>query len=172
MVIHGHRHWPALGYVGSKTSAPVRLAAGSVGMHLYKQAATRVRNQAYRLHFDPDASSALGVPLAGTFEAWDWVSGDGWVPATDRSGLPARGGFGWRRDGSEVAADLRAAIQAEAVSKRLEWGDLVRWQPRLKYLSPQDLEDFVAALDPESGVTPDAGVVRGPAGEIIEVTFR
>lgn len=172
MVIHGHRHWPALGYVGSKTSAPVRLAAGSVGMHLYKQAATRVRNQIYRLSFEPATTAVLGVPLAGTFEAWDWISGDGWNPATNRSGLPARGGFGWRRDGHEVAADLRMAVEAGEVARRLDWNGLLKWQRRLKYLSPLDLDDFVAALDPKSGIQPEAGVVTGAYGEILEVTFR
>jgi predicted phosphodiesterase len=166
VMVHGHKHFPALGYLGASTSGPVRFSAGSVGAVLYPQLSTAVANQFYMLEFDPDQAQTLGLAVAGRFRAWDWVAGSGWLPAGPRSGLPAEGGFGYRRDGRALAAEF-AALAIRKGARTLRWGEVVTELPQFAYVTPGDLSMFEAAIVGQHG----GSVVPTAQGTILEVSL-
>lgn len=169
MLLHGHTHHPALGYFGHSSHGPVRLAAGSVGINLLPETGTRVRNQMHVIEFSMSAGSSLGLPLVGEVNSFTWQGG--WAPATAGAGLPARVGFGYRRDGQDLAREL-AGRAATAGSRRVySWNAIVeQLEPRARYLTPADREELLRAI-----VRLGGGVVRDEGGEsedFLEVSFR
>lgn len=152
LLVHGHRHIPTVGYAGESSSGPVRFSAGSLGCSLLPEIGTAARNQFYMLTFDVDEMDALDLVGAGRFRAWDWIPTVGARPATrpELSGLPHRGGFGFRRDGHELASLCRA-LAARRSSDRLSWAELVDHQPRLRYLAPVDLIAMANDIELDGG---------------------
>lgn len=152
LVLHGHRHIPMIGYAGESTSGPVRFSAGSVAYSLFPEISMVARNQFYLLEFAPTSMRTHGLPLAGRFIAWDWLRSVGPRPARRGSGLPHRGGFGFRRDGHEIAGDCLALSRRLGV-RRLDWQrDVVAEDPRRAYLAPNDLEAMALALRRDGGM--------------------
>lgn len=141
IVVHGHKHYPALGYAGDSTSGPVRFSAGSLSVQLYPALREEeIRNQMYLLSFDIDQLNDLSLAGGGTFKSWDWSRKHGMRPARRRSGLPARGGFGFRRDGRELAAMALQLVRDTRPKQRLVTGEeLVRSNARWEYVAPVDL---------------------------------
>lgn len=164
LVLHGHRHIPMIGYMGESTSGPVRFSAGSVACALFPEITAVARNQFYLLEFEPETTHALGLPFAGRFVAWDWLQSVGPRPARRQSGLPHRGGFGFRRDGHEIAADCQALAGRLGV-RRLDWQrDVVGADPRRAYLAPSDLQAMATALRRNEGM-----VLHATDGSVEEV---
>lgn len=145
VLIHGHKHFPALGYLGASSDGPVRFAAGSVGAKLYAELATAAANQFYIVTFDQAAADTLGLPVAGRFTAWDWATGDGWVRPTARSGLPGSGGFGYRRPGATLAQEI-VDLCGHLGERTLRWERVVSEAPVFDYVVPRDLRSLEAAL--------------------------
>jgi predicted phosphodiesterase len=143
LVLHGHRHWPNLEYAAGGGSSPVVLAAGSFSAVLYAELQDKARNQCYLLTLPGPA--ALGLyNLSGTFLAWDWIGGMGWLPAKERSGLPHRGGFGNRRGGDLVAEEIAQHI--DAATPVHTWDRLCQLIPDLPFLTPRDQSLCIAGL--------------------------
>lgn len=135
--VHGHRHQPTVGYAGESTSGPVRFSAGSISCVPWMDTGP-VRNQLYMLEFDIDELEALSLPGAGRFISWDWRYQRGMRPAAAKSGLPHQGGFGFRRDGFELAATC-VELGGAAGTPLLHWDDLIAADARWKYVAPLDL---------------------------------
>ena len=148
LVVHGHRHIPTIGYVGESSSGPVRFSAGSVGCALLPDIGTAARNQFYMLTFDVDELVELDLVGAGRFQAWDWLPTVGPRPATQPqlSGLPHHGGFGFRRDGHELASLCRR-LANERMTDRLRWSELVDRHPRWRYVAPVDLSAMASDIE-------------------------
>lgn len=165
MLLHGHKHHPALDYVGRGSCGPVRLSAGSVGANLLGESGTTVRNQMHVVDFDPAVAASFGLELAGQVSSFDWKSDDGWMPAAPGSGLPATTGFGFRRDGVELAHWLSS--QAHEHDKR-SWTleEIEAIEPRCRYLTPRDRDEFFNAVRRLGG-----GVIDRPGDNFLEVTF-
>lgn len=168
MVLHGHKHEPVLDYFGNGTGGSVRLAAASVGANL--TAKPNITNQLHVVDFHPQAR-ASGLPLAGEVHSIDWHPGYGWAPATVRSGLTHRAGFGFRRDGAEFAWWLHSKFG----SSSLDWATVAAREPRVRYLAPKDLQAIVDAVKAPLGAP--SGTVAGSArlnrdtGHIEELTL-
>lgn len=140
LLVHGHKHYPALGYVGESTSGPARFSAGSLSVQLYPELRDKeIKNQMYMLEFDLDELDSLDLRGGGRFEAWDWGRRSGFRSARRASGLPASGGFGFRRDGRELAQ--LALETAKALGERVvPWPELVKANARWRYVAPLDLD--------------------------------
>ncbi len=165
LLVNGHKHHPALGYVGFGSSGPVWLAAGSIGADLLGDSGVAVRNQLHIVDFHVDAQ-ALGLTLAGEVRCFDWEPGYGWTAPGPRSGLPARAAFGYRRDGIELAVWL-SDIACARRQRRWTWDDIVDLEPRCAYLTPRDREEFFEGVRRVGG-----GVQAAPDHEdFLEVAF-
>lgn len=150
IVVSGHKHYPSLGYLGHGTNGPVWIAAGSIGADLLRDTGTRVRNQMHIADIAVDAATSVGLAVAGEIRSYDWQPGFGWTDALASSGLPARCGFGYRRDGLELVNELRNCL---ARKKRLSirWAELVREDPRWHFLTPTDRRVFLDAVRTAAG---------------------
>lgn len=160
ILIHGHSHFPRLDYIGNRSGGPIRLASASIGANLLEISGTKVRNQFHILDFDLKAAAELGLRVAGVVESHDWVPGVGWELALADSGLPVKASFGYRRDGYEIAHWLQR--QASSGQKSWSWAELEALEPRLRFLSAGDRDDFFNVARRLG-----AGVVD----ELLEVTF-
>jgi 3',5'-cyclic AMP phosphodiesterase CpdA len=163
IVVSGHKHYPALGYLGYGTNGPVWLAAGSIGADLLRDTGTRVRNQMHVVDIALDATATVGLAVAGEIRSFDWQPGFGWTDALASSGLPARCGFGYRRDSLELVNELRSCL-ARAKRSSIRWAELVREDPRWHFLTPTDRRVFLDAVRTAGG-----GVTGGD--ETFEMTL-
>jgi hypothetical protein len=146
ILLHGHRHVPALGYAGETCSGPVRLSAGSLAICLEQEGRGDVSNQFYLLEFDLAELAELRLAGAGRFRTWDWAWEEGMIPA-DRSGeLPAEGGFGFRRSAADLVRICE--LRAEELSQRsVTWQELVAGDRRWGYIAPRDLAMLRRSLE-------------------------
>lgn len=170
ILLHGHKHFPALGYFGHSSHGPVRLAAGSVGVNLLQETGIEVRNQMHVIEFQLAESRRLGLPLAGEVISSTWQGG-WWAPATSGAGLPARAGFGYRRDGQDLARELAERAITAGSRRVYSWDAIVdELEPRARYLTPSDRAELLRAIHRLGG-----GVVQDEGGEsedFLEVSFR
>ena len=144
IVIHGHKHRARLLYAHGSAGSPVIFSAGSFSAFPYGGlTAEEGKNQFYVLTIpDRNELDSLEIGLGGTFRAWDWTASQGWVPAVRRSGLPARGGFGWRVDPSLLARRLEAEVQSGGTMSAAQ---LSKLYPRFQFIIPSDL-DIIANM--------------------------
>jgi hypothetical protein len=178
-LLHGHKHYPALGYFGHSSHGPVRLAAASLGVNLMSDTGVEVRNQIHVVDFAVTEAERLGLALAGEIRSFTWQGAGEWAPAGEpmtppilpehgrrRGRLPALAGFGYRRDGHELAAELieRAGDKGVGVCS---WQEMIDGlQPRARFLSPDDRDELVRGLRRLG-----AGVSEDAATGFVEVTF-
>jgi predicted phosphodiesterase len=167
IVLHGHRHVPALGYSGETSSGPVRLSAGSLAVCLEEQGRGYATNQFYMLEFHLAEIARLDLVGAGRFRAWNWMPVQGMTVANQSSELPGRGGFGFRRDSHELARMCRE--RAAALSQRsVTWQELVEGDPRWSYVCPRDLSMMRRTLELQNVLVEP----RERGAEIESVSFR
>lgn len=142
LVIHGHRHWPALSHAGGGRAAPVVFSAGSFSAVLYPEIQSLARNQFYILEIE---DTTPGYPILGRFRAWDWVSDQGFLPAQDRSGLSHSGGFGGMLTGAQLADQVREMF-GEDDNNYVEWGAVTGLVPGVLHAMPTDFAQFEKVL--------------------------
>lgn len=142
LIIHGHKHLPRIAYAAGGSSAPIVFAAGSFSAILYRELQTLARNQFYILSFP---QHDVRLPLAGQFRAWSWSVGAGWLPAGPGTGLPSRGGFGYRCIPLQIAAQVADAL-SRARTPFLNWITLVQTIPLLAFVIPDDLRAIAQLL--------------------------
>ena len=139
VIVHGHKHRPWIQYAPGGGGSAVLFSAGSFAAGLDGVLAQSTKNQFYVLDLlGDDDAHGLGLGPAGTYRAWSHtpLEPTSWVPSGKNDGLPARGGFGWRADPFRLARSL--ADRAREVQADLTWNDLVAWEPRLAFLTPDD----------------------------------
>jgi len=148
LVIHGHRHWPAVSYAGGGRAAPLVFSAGSFSAVLYAEIQSLARNQFYILEIE---DTAPGYPVRGRFRAWDWVSDQGFRPAQQRSGLAHSGGFGGELNGTQLADKVQEFF-ASVGGGYIEWTDLRKAVPEIAYVIPSDFAQFERVLRTAHGL--------------------
>lgn len=160
LVVHGHRHRPRLFYAQGTASAPIVLSAGSLCAHIDPYLQGYARNQFYIVEIDLGDLRRWG--LCGTFRAWDWITGQGWIPAGMQSGLPDSGGFGYRESASTIAYNISTKLQGETPPFFHKWQHILDLEPRLKYIMPKDLLHVAEKLRQNHGlqVTEVAGKIQ------------
>ena len=151
MIVHGHKHYPHLDYLDGTGAAPARLVAGSTGINLWPLLSSYFSNQLHVIEFDVSRCSELDLTMAGQVRSWSWRPLASWYPARAAGdGLPGVAGFGFRFDGPAVARQLVRMARDRGLEV-LERPDLEAWEPRLRYLLPQDFEDFQTFLEETLG---------------------
>lgn len=149
LVIHGHRHWPAISYAGGGRGAPIVFSAGSFSAVLWKELQGRARNQFYILDLE---DIQPGDPIRGRFRAWDWVADQGFLRAQPRSGLAYAGGFGGALNGAQLArqvSDYFEALEGGFVS----WSTVEAAVPDAAFTMPNDFVHFKRVLKDTYGLT-------------------
>ncbi len=146
LIVHGHKHVPNLAYGPGAGDGPVIFSAGSLTASFHMDQQPITRNQFYWLEFDAAAAEALETGIAGRFRSWYWVPGDGWMPSSPGSGLPAEGGFGMRGDPRRFAADICAAVRTSG-RPSLDWAGIVERCPEIEFVIPDDLRAICADLE-------------------------
>lgn len=174
MLLHGHKHEPRLDYFAHGTNGSVRFAAGSLGVAMSTGPMPSLRNQFHVVDFQRDAGG-LGMNMAGTIHSFDWATGLGWEPADARSGLAPRAGFGFRREGPELAQWLRRNAVSGGLAKRLQWQAILDAEPRAEYLAPRDVDGLARAVERPrmiEGVSTRGTATREPVtGQLVELSF-
>jgi hypothetical protein len=140
VVIHGHKHHPKLAYASGGAAAPTVFSAGSLCVELYLELQTLARNQFYLLTFDLDTINNIG--LCGTFKSWDWATGLGWIMAGPHSGLPPRGGFGFRGNLKQLARAIKGSLGGQPTT----WPLLATTHPEIQFLLPTDASLLIKEL--------------------------
>ena len=162
LMIHGHKHYPRLAYSTGGPSSPVIFSAGSFSATLYQRLAAQARNQFYILEIPVGELDNLGLDLAGTITAWDWITMMGWQPAGNMSGLPHKVGFGCRESPRSLAREIANQLTTQA---ELQTGDeLFVSLPKLRFLRPQELQAVILRLEADHQI-----IARTNDGRIIEV---
>lgn len=164
LVLHGHRHTPALGYAGDTGSPTARMSAGSLGISLPQEGRTDKRNQFYMLEFDRQEIAELELAGAGRFQAWDWNREEGMTKSSPAASIPGTGGFGFRCEARTLARHCRE--RAEALGRRtVTMDELIEADRRWRYVAPRDLlmlrtvlESLGADVEPRDGDTQIASV--------------
>lgn len=145
VIIHGHKHHPRLCYAAGSSSAPIVFSAGSLCAKLYPEQQFHARNQFYIIEFPYGNFSNLELDIAGRFWSWDWIPGEGWQEANNRSGLPGLGGFGYRTEISREAKNIYE-LWVKNGKSFLEWEYILGKIPQLEFLFPKDINLLVETL--------------------------
>ena len=139
LVLHGHRHLPAVRYASSSATAPVVFSAGSFSANLHLRIQGRTQNQFYVIDLENSENR-----LRGRYEAWTWSPYEGeWRRGEATTALPASGGFGFRPDPVGAARTV-AGLVPPRVAGSLTWLQVEEQIPSFRFLLP---EERVAVLD-------------------------
>jgi predicted phosphodiesterase len=139
LVLHGHRHLPAVKYASSSGTAPVIFSAGSFSANLHLRIQGRTQNQFYVLDLENQ-----GNELRGRYEAWTWSAHEGeWRRGEATPALPAFGGFGFRPNPAHAARTIAALVPARTAGS-ITWLQIEEQVPDFRFLLP---EERVAVLD-------------------------
>lgn len=166
LLLHGHKHYPAVGYFGHSTHGPVRLSAGSAGINLLPDTGVEIGNQMHVIDFAVDVCGKLGLPIGGEIASYTWEGNGAWAPASGADGLPSLVGFGYRRDGRELARELLEKAK-HAGRGVYEWQDIVDLlDPRVRFLAPSDREELFRGI-----VRLGGGVAQDESLGFLQITF-
>jgi calcineurin-like phosphoesterase family protein len=166
MLLHGHKHHPVLGYYGRSSHGPVRLSAGSIGINLLEESGVEIRNQMHMVEFAVGLGRHLGLPLAGIIESYTWTEEGSWEPAISKAGLASLVGFGYRRDGVDLARELVEKAHDLGLN-HCTWSQLTtELEPRAAFLAPPDRHELLRGIRLLGG-----GVQEDEPNGVLEVTF-
>lgn len=164
LVLHGHRHLPAVRYASSGASTPVVFSAGSFAANLHLSIQTRAANQFYLLDLENP-----GNQLRGRYEAWTWSPHEAvWRSGEATSALPASGGFGFRPEASIAARTVADLVPARTAGS-LSWRDVEDKIPDLRFLLAEERVALLELLrtgygieweSPNGRPTVDSGFLR------------
>lgn len=139
LILHGHKHYPKLTYATGGASTPVIFSAGSCAAIAYPEIAQTSGNQVYLITLHTE--SMTSTSCLGEFESWSWIPGRGWLTAQAGTGLPSKGGFGFRGDLGMLAAEV-----VEKFPKGGRWRDILNGIPNLRYVIPSDTQNLIRLL--------------------------
>jgi len=147
LLIHGHKHFPNIGYAKGGNDSPVIMSAGSLSAALPPEFLAAASNQFYVIDLDLDHIKSYGT--CGRLRAWDWTKGTGWTRA-DRfdPSRPARilygSGFGLRASAATLANRIDSVVGS---SIRMDWASIVRAIPDVEYMITPDRIKLLTRLE-------------------------
>lgn len=146
LVLHGHKHHPKIFRSEWGGGGPMVFSMGSLTATLYAEILPYSANQFYIIEIDLKDIQRYG--LVGTFRAWNWNLGSGFLPGHP-PGLPKCGGFGYTTT-PELLSDL---VMPHVTTLAMPFADIVGKVPQLKYVSPSDLTDLGKHLERHRNAT-------------------
>jgi len=146
IIIHGHKHVPRICYTAGGTSAPVVFSAGSLAAVLYDEIQGLARNQFYIVEIPIDQELHDAISLRGEFIAWDWIATIGWQKPGKNSGLPAKGGFGYRGNINNLTQKIKTYLDTSN-EPYFDYEVIVSQFDELKYLLPMDVTKLKTSLE-------------------------
>jgi 3',5'-cyclic AMP phosphodiesterase CpdA len=136
-VVHGHKHQGRLIQAQGGQGSPIVMAAGSFGVFLEGDFATKTRLQFYIVEIEL-LDQAAQPALRGEVRAVSWT-GSGWEVARGRAhGLPDRCGFSIPHiDLGKAVSELRRLL-GQSDQPYLRWVEVLELVPDLRFLMPND----------------------------------
>lgn len=153
--IHGHQHYPELYYAPGSANSATILSAGSMSRRLSGPLVGRASNQIYHIELPIEQYAEIGWKPVGFTRAWDWVDQGGWKRTSfklEGAAIPYGAGFGCRKDAEAWASEILTELRGTTV-RRLNWNELLRRLPALRYVLPADLRTILKHLKNSTGVT-------------------
>jgi hypothetical protein len=144
LIVHGHRHIPAISYATGGGQSPIAFSAGSFSANLGSPILIGTQNQFYIITININEIEKFNG-LVGKFKAWDWIYNNGWVPPSVYAKLPMQGGFGIRDKIKKIAKQVDKHSKKEK-NIFTNWEDIKSHIPEIKYLIPRDLSLLVRTL--------------------------
>lgn len=166
MIIHGHKHYPAI-YNAQSVSGqpPLVLSSGSLGSTLYDKLTEHTGNQFHMLEFHTDSFKDYG--LVGSIDSWEWNGINDWNPPNrEIPDIQHYSGFGY----TENVVSLSIKIAKQVQNTILKEADIEKYFPMLKFMLPVDLlnlrknlESHKIGLHLDQGRVIELGVKTGAA---------
>lgn len=139
LFLHGHRHNARIAYASSSASSIPVIGAASFSARIDEAV-----NQVHLIEVESTTSAAYA--LRGQVRTWTFSLGTGFVfNSKANNGLPGRCGFGYRGNGSALAAQVASFIKGSATAY-VRWADVQKQIEEVSYLVPAAFEHFVSAL--------------------------
>lgn len=142
MIIHGHKHIPAISYVTSgSTESPVVFSAGTLAAKFFDDYTKYEANQLYFLEIDLGLTESNGR-ATGRFETYEYSSVLGWRPACSEI-FPATGGFGSLDTPTIILRKIQDLLKVEKVLRN---ETLNYVYSMIRYLAPDDRQKLEILL--------------------------
>jgi 3',5'-cyclic AMP phosphodiesterase CpdA len=160
LVVHGHKHYPRLGYAPGGSSAPTVFAAGSL-CAIGPKMLSNTRNLFHVVHLEEVVVEDCAKP--GKIYSWEYNAGKGWSPPAHRSAdFPPVAGFGCRAS-AKALAGRTALLFEEGSSGFRKWTDIQASIPQIDYLLPSDLKEYSRELRERFGLMTHPELPEPPA---------
>lgn len=164
LVLHGHKHIPRIFNAPGSSSSPTIFSAGSFAAKQYPEIQDIARCEFYLL--DLIVPEAMGSgSVKGKVSVWQWSYGVGWKRGKHGNGMGYSAAFGSRVDVEELAKETADKLKSANSGQRIEWADILKTEPKIEYLIPDDAKRFFAVLSKRHNVDS----LRNDAGEISEL---
>lgn len=140
LIIHGHKHWPAITVAQGTSTSPIVISAGSFASRRIQD---NEPNQFYIVELYKDSTNKFGLSIAGNVRSWNWYQATAWQVAVANKnpvGIPDGAGFG----NSEDIVNLKNQIE-QFVKMKVQTEPFCSWQEindhfdKLKFILPEDL---------------------------------
>lgn len=163
LIVHGHKHRPWLHYAHGGGDSPTIFSAGSFSADLGgDDFGGSLRNQFYLMEvLSPADADDLGLSMAGTIRAWSRVpfGEKAWTPAGPKDGMSYQSGFGWRVGPNILAKRITEWLATQTGDVTMS--DLLSWEPRLSFVTPNDLDGAFRMVSGYEVKRNEAGSVTG-----------
>ena len=165
LIIHGHKHLPRISYASGSSGAPTIFSAGSFSAKLPAEYATKAQNEFYILELEIPPSDNKSSTLKGTIFTWNWNYGTGWQRSSSSAGLGVGAAFGAKMDVAAKAQDLATQLKSTSPGLSVLWDDICSNNLELKYLIPEDKDEFLHHLKEDHNIIS----LRGEDGDVKEL---
>ena len=160
LLIHGHKHIPRFEMrLADTTHYMGILCAGSFCKSIQPPVSEKVLNQFHIIEYsgrDTITNCALGEVLS-----WSHLNDTGWERSEAKSaGIEHRNPFGKFAHITEIVSDLQEYVDTHQDERYIEWEDVLKRYPSMKYLPKKTIARAIAKLH-------DSGIIKEcvPRGE-------
>ncbi len=147
LIIHGHKHVPNIGYAAGGSSSPVIFSSGSFSSQRLPTNASK--NEFYLIEIEVNPMKTAKLPIAGTIRAWNWQYKLGWSANKMGCKIPDNTGFGNRTSSENLAQKISDIFRTDN-KQWIEWNEILKDIPELRYVLPSDLDKTLRMIEKEA----------------------